>query len=699
MIEANDLKRLLCPKSIAVVGESKPVYAGNHVARLREHKYAGQVYPVNPSYDEICGYKCYPDVSELPEGIDCAVIKVRSDLVVPVAKKCFEKKFGALAVITAGFAEVGREGEERQRELVRLANENNAPILGPNCIGFANLGQNIIAFGNTGFGPVLRGDVALVSQSGGLGSMFNRAQEKGLGFSYLISCGNEGQIGIPHFIDYLAEDDSTRAVIVFMECIRDAQLFMRSAEKALRKGKPVVVLKVGRSEIGKKASVAHTAALIGGDDAYRAAFRQLGIVTVEDIDELIDTAFLFSSYELPRGNSLGVLGISGGASTLLADHAERLGFSLPELPPALQEKMSVLKFGTPMNPLDLTGQVSRQPELFVDSLKMFAQEEAFDSVVATVTPPPESFKPRAEAIIAARNLSPKPYLVLYTGAFRDEGVDLLRANRVAAFDSAGKCLKNLSHLVWYAGRLRRGLPERLARPSELSQSTRAALTEFSRQGTRSLSEFQLSGLLEPYGIKFAREGLAKSWDECRGLAGQICYPVALKALSPEIIHKTDQGCLILGLEDEATLSSAYEEVLARARAASSKTEGILVQEMVPAGREVILGIHRDPIFGPVIMVGLGGILTELLADVAFGIPPLADADIQEMLDDLKGARLLKGFRGSAKADLNSLVEAIRGLSQFAVDCGDMIGSMDINPILVRPEGQGSLVVDAYLELS
>jgi len=694
-----NLDYLLSPKSIAVIGESQPIHAGNHVSRLKEHGYSGQIYPVNPRYDEICGYKCYHDVSNLPPGIDNAIIKVRSDLVIPVTRKCLEEKdIKSLTVISAGFAEIGETGVKEQEELSQLAAEFNVPLLGPNCIGYANFNNNIVAFGNTKIGATIKGDVALISQSGGLGSLFNRAQEKGLGFSYLVSTGNEALLGISDFIDYFVENNSTRVILIFMECIRNSLKFIRAAQRALKKRKPIIVLKVGRSAVGKKTAVAHTAALIGGDEAYEAAFRQFGVVSVSDIDELIDTAILFSHYDIPEGNTLGILGISGGASTLLADYAEEFGFTLPELSPPVKEKMSILKFGTPMNPLDLTGQVSRQPELFVDSLQMFAKDETFDSVVATVTPPPESFKPRAEAIVKAKRLNSKPFLVFYTGAFKDEGVEVLRENEVAVFDSAGKCLKNLSHMVWYSKTAKGNAAEKRLTIPEARPNNIADLKHFSLNTHKYLSEFELGDILGDYGIAFAEEGLAHSSSECESLAQQIGYPVALKVLSPDIVHKTDKGCLALNVINKIELKSAYEKILANARKASDKVTGILVQDMIEIGTEVILGVHHDPIFGPIIMVGLGGTLTELIGDVAFGIPPLEDAEIRDMLSELKTLELLRGFRGSPKADLEALIKAVKGLSLFVLDCQDKIGAMDINPLMVLPEGKGCVVVDAYLEL-
>jgi acyl-CoA synthetase (NDP forming) len=705
-----DLSPLLSPEAIAVVGASERRGSAGRLVleNLRNLEYQGVVYAVHPKYKEVLGFPCYRDLHSLPGPVDSVAVLLAAEKVLPTLETAVEVGAQAAWVLASGFAEAGPEGKARQADLSRFAEEVGLMVCGPNCIGVANLVDRVATY-SVALSPATQaGGVSAVVQSGAL--CLGLANAARFGFRYLISSGNEAVLDSADYIGYLVSDPYTRVIISFVEGIRSPQKFVAAAQAAAEACKPILLVKVGRSEAARRAVRAHTGSLAGSDAVCDAVFRHLGVIRLDTLDELVETAELFLTCPLPASEGIGFLSLSGGQIGLVADLAQDLGLEFPAFSEETQQALTeILPPYSPItNPLDAwgSGDLERTYPACVEAVS--TEEDIHLLAVSRDTPPEVAYREVeqslsvAEAAVQAAQKTGKPVLFfsnLSTG-FHQEVKKVLDEGGVPYLQGTWETLRAIQAFMRYAS-FRQRLGESIAAgcpsPADLPYWRRKL------QGMRgTLSEVEGRRLLAAYGIPGPREAVIATAEEAVEAAQRIGYPVVLKILSPDIQHKTEIGGVRVGLGDETAVVTAFHEVMEAARRHYPQAQigGTVIQQMMPADAvEVILGMLRDPDFGPVVVFGSGGILVELLKDSSLRLPPLSREEALEMIHETRGARLLQGFRGRPPADIDALADALVRLSQLAVDLGDLIAALDINPLMVLPRGQGMRAVDVLVELT
>lgn len=705
-----DLKYFLSPRSIAVIGASQNFdsISGKPIRFLKEQEYEGKVFPINPKYEELGGYKCYKSVKEVPDDIDLALVAVNYKLVLPMLQQCVEKGVKFATVFASGFAESGEEGKEMQEQMRELAKKSGMPICGPNCQGSVSLKDRAIGgfSASMGIKPMRVGPIGYVTQSGALGySIFSLALESGVGFSFVASTGNEVDLHTLDFMEYMLEDPDTSMVISYLEGIKDGKQFLRLADRGLELGKPIVSLKAGRSEIGQKAASSHTASLTGSDAVCDAFFRQKGIIRANDIEDMIDIAALMQRIPaLPEGKRLGIITTSGGGGILVADEASDLGLTIPDLDEKTTKDIEAVipPYGSALNPVDITAQVINTAEDFVKVLEAMLAYEKIDALVIVVTQiTGEPGRLMAEDIVRISKQTRKPMTVAWTTSdvLVGDNLNLLMEGGVQVFKSPVRAVKALGGLMNYADFRR----ECLAWSKGTIDKTVAAKAKESAlallgKTEENLTEHQGKLLLSLFDIPITEEDVATTEDEAVSIGQRVGFPLALKIDSPDILHKTEAGGLKLNITNKEELVKAYNEVLESCKnyKPEARVNGVLVQQMVKGGIEVIVGVNNDPQFGPTIMFGLGGIFVEILKDVSLRIAPVGKEEAMKMIREIKGYKVLAGARGREKADIEAIADVLVKVSQMAVDLEEQVKELDINPLLVLPAGQGVRVADALV---
>ena len=693
------IHNMLNPRSIAVVGATPRLqYGGRMLAAALKASDRVNVYPVNPRYDEIMGVKCYPSVRDLPETPDVVGVVVSSSQVLDVLKECHHKGTRAAIIISAGFSERGTpEGRELQTQVAAFARESGLRVSGPNCLGLANVKDDIWVSSSSRGADGLGGPVGLVCQSGAsaFGPFLNRALDSGIGLSYIISTGNEADLDFSDFVRYLLDDDNTKVIAGFVEGFKDAGKFIKVAKLAAERGKPIVLIKIGRSELGAKAAQSHTAALTGSDALYDAALSQYGVVRLADYDELLEVSNLLANSPPPSAEGLAVVSHSGGISSLTADMCGQVGLELPELSDNAREGINgVLKgFGWASNPSDVTGFANS------DSFPEIMQFMANDPAMGTLVVASSGGDAQATQVIAQRDLDlNKALTFLWTGSRRESaGLDMLKQARIPVFYTPNRLATGIRSLLdyhaWLASRGQEGFPET---PS-ISQKQQAVATRLAAAGDFALSEHQSKGLIAEWGVPITRETLVRNADDAVAAAAEIGYPVALKGDVTNLPHKTDAGLVKLGLQDGVAVRSAFEEIMSNAATPGAVRDGIngvSVQEMVPDAVEVIVGVSYDSQLGPTLLFGSGGVMVEVYNDVALRLCPISKNDALEMIADIKGNRLLEGFRGQPAADVSALADTLVQVSHLGAQLEGSLAELDINPLMVLAAGQGVKAVDA-----
>jgi acetyltransferase len=705
-----DLKYFLSPRSIAVIGASENFasISGKPLHLLIEHDYKGSVYPVNPKYDTLGGLKCYKSVLDIPEPVDLALLAVNFGLVLPVLKQCVEKKIKFATIFASGFAESGEEGKIMQEQIAQLAKESGMRICGPNCQGSVSLKDHAIGGFSASLSvkPLKVGPIGYVTQSGALGySIFSLAQEAGVGFSYVASTGNEVDLHTLDFMEFILEDVETKMIIGYLEGIKNGKQFARLADRALELGKPVVILKAGRSEVGQKAASSHTASLTGSDAVCDAFFRQKGIIRAHDIEDMIDIAALMQRIPaLPEGKGIGLITTSGGGGILMADEASDMKLDIPELDSESRKIMMevIPPYGSALNPVDVTAQVINKADDFIKVLQVITANPQIHALVVVITQiTGEQGKQMAEDIVRISKLTQKPVTVAWTTSDNLVGSNLkiLSDGGIQYYKSPVRAVRAMGALMNYNAFRKGGLSQaKINQQEKYSVKTRATAISFLSDKHLNLTEHEGKELLSLYNIPFTREEIALSEEQAVRIAEKIGYPVALKINSPDILHKTEAGGLKLNIGNKDELISAFNEILKNARRYNpeARLNGILVQEMISGGIEVIVGVNNNPQFGPVVMFGLGGIFVEILKDVSMRVAPLSYEDAMTMIKEIKGFKVLAGARGKAKADIPAIADVLVKVSRLALDLEDRIAGLDINPLLVMPEGKGVCVADALV---
>jgi acetyltransferase len=687
----NAFKHLLEPRSIAVVGVSDDAArpASQAVLTLIKYGFAGKIFPVNPKYDEFQGLRCYRSIAEIDESVDLAVIGIPAQGVLPVLEMCAGKRVPFVVILSGGFRESGPEGIAREEKMLAIARKAGMRIIGPNCLGFANIHSNVYAaFGSITREPKLeRGPVSLVTQSGGFGySIALACAEAEIGFRHVIATGNESDIDTVQLIDALVDDPETRVIVVYIEGMSDGRRLLEAGRRALAAGKPVLLWKGGVTKQGARAAASHTASMTGSYDFYRALFKQTGIVEVREIDEVVDYLKVLEAGKFPAGGGVAVMGVSGGSAIVFADAGELQGLELCELGEATQQRLAkvVPSIGAVHNPIDLTAgyfSATNQPKLESAATAVLEDPNVHAVCVNLATTGKAGSLAAAEVLSRVAASADKP-LVVFSSAPASETRDALRIfaeAKVPVLRSPARAAKAIAMLLRY----RRS---RERKPSRISAMPAGPYPGPLNAGNGSLSERESKEVLAAAGIPVTRDVIVRDADALA--LEDLKFPLVVKIVSPDIQHKTEIGGVKVGIQTQAQLEAAVREVLANARdkAPRARIDGVLVSEMVSGGFELIAGVVNDVVFGPVVVVGAGGIYAELMRDSTCRLAPFDEATAREMLDELRCRPILDGARGKPALDAGAAAQALSALSHFAWRSRDVVGEIDLNPLFVLPRG-------------
>jgi acetyl coenzyme A synthetase (ADP forming)-like protein len=701
------LEALFAPKSVAVIGAStKPDSLGRAVFKnILFHGYTGVVYPVNPKAKSILGVKAYPSVLDIPDEIDLAVIIVPAIAVANVLEECGRKGVRAAIVISAGFKEIGEEGAQRERELQQIAQRYGIALLGPNCLGIINTDPAVSL--NATFAPGMprQGNIAFISQSGALGvAALEYAQRQKIGLSKFISIGNKADLHENHLLDYLKDDPLSDVILLYVEDLEDPQGFHRLATEITSerpKKIPILAIKSGRTLEGAKAATSHTGALAGSDEVYDSIFMQSGVLRVETIEELFDYAIAFAQQPLPQSNRIAIVTNAGGAGILATDAAVRHGVQLAEFTEETVRKLRELLPPTVnvANPVDMTGEPN---------------EQRYETVVRTVLEDPNvagvvviaaphilmSLENIARHIVRAVQEihTEKPVLAcLMAVTDARPAIEILEEANIPHYSFPERAARALAAMARYREWVHRPRTEYRVFTDVQIEQARETIARAKRQGRSLLVEPEAHDVLKAYGFPVLQYRFAKSEDEALQAAREIGYPVVLKIVSPDIAHKVDVGGVKLDIHSDAELRENYRQMLADVQKAKpdARIFGVFVQEFIKGGKETILGLKRDPLFGPLLMFGLGGIYVEALRDVTFRIAPIRELGVTRMIRQIRGFKILEGFRGEPPSDIDAIAECLARLSQLATQLEEIV-ELDINPLVVFERGRGARVVDARI---
>jgi acetyl coenzyme A synthetase (ADP forming)-like protein len=706
------LDSIFKPQAIAVVGASRRAGSiGREVLHnLIEFNFHGKVFPVNPKADFIHSIKAFPTVSAIPDPVDLAIIVVPRQEVPSVVADCGKKGVKGLIVITAGFSETGEEGRRLELELNQTVERYGMRMIGPNCMGIINAGPEVQM--DATFAPTLPlgGRIAFMSQSGALGvAILNMARQLDIGFSLFVSMGNKANVTGDDLLLYLGDDPQTELVLMYLESFGNPRQFMPIARR-LSKRKPILVVKSGRTLAGARAASSHTGALVAGqglDIAVDALLEQTGVIRVNTVEELFDLALGFSKNPVPRGNRLGILTNAGGPAIMATDTAISLGLTMGRLSERTCAELRRLlpPEASVQNPVDMTPKPDRTK--YEACARLMLEDDGIDSLLVVSVPPiMVSAMDIISGIEELRRQFPKPILgvVMAPEDFFQE-LNEKRPNHMAIYHFPESAVRALAAMERY--RQWREQPMGEVKQYEVDRAAaEALLEEVSRQGRSQLTTQEGLDLLEAYGISVARSIMAKNFAELEERARQFRFPVALKAIAPDIVHKTEAGAVALDLRTPQELTGAAREMidsvakyrLTQRPVGPTTPAAFLLQEYVRGGREVIIGMTQDPSFGPLVMFGLGGVYVETLKDVTFRVPPLTDLDAEEMIRQIRGYPLLEGVRGEAPIDLQALAEVLQRFSQLVEDL-PQVAEIEVNPFLVFPDAAEFRAVDARVRLA
>jgi acetyltransferase len=701
-----ELKPLFAPRSIALIGASESSSRARALfTNLTACGYGGKIFPVHPTRQEAFGLKCYARVTDIPESVDACIIAIPRQHVITALEACAEKGVQAGVIVSAGFAEASAEGKALQDRLKQIAEAAKIRICGPNCFGVANLHDRVALLLGTDVRHVRPGKIGLLFQSGGLLNLtLLAAWDRGWGVSYAISCGNEAVIDVAHYADYLIRDERTQVVGILSEGIKDPEKFLQVAKLAAEREKPIIILKIGKSERAVKAAQAHTGTLVGSDAVYDAVFKQHGVVRVHDLDDFIETVELFSKRKKLRGGRLGFIAPSGAECGLIADIAADLAVDLPEFSDETIERLGQVQspFLSIRNPMNAPEQYTRNPEIFNRCIAALLADENVDILGARLPLPRLREDPNVVArfadLVRASENSDK-LVVLFSRAsvsLPEYWRRLLRDHEIPFLLEYRKGFRALKSLLDYQRFIERNAAP-VSPPARVAvdvDKVRGMLQDFGP----ALTERQGKLILAEYGIPIATEALATDAEEAVRMARAIGYPVVLKIESPEIAHKTEAGGVEIDINGDAEVRAAFARIIRSASAYNSAAtiSGVLVQEMARGGREIIIGMTRDRQWGPAVVLGLGGVLVEVLKDLSMRVAPLSRFDVREMLSEFKGAKILGSFRGRREADIEAVIDIALRFSQLCLDLRNDLDEIDINPLLVFDNGKGAKVVDCLM---
>ncbi len=695
------LESLFAPKSVALIGASRdPNKVGHRILKnIIDGGFEGEIYPINPEAQELLGRKCYANIGDVPGTVDLAIICVPARVVPSVVEGCGRKGVKSLIVISAGFSETGRDGTTLERQLVQLCRNYGMRMQGPNCLGLVSVrGKLNASFASTN--PPA-GNVAFISQSGALGStILNWAAQHDAGFTAFVSLGNEADLDAADFIEAMAEDEKTNVIALYIEGVKDGERFVKIAS-GMTQRKPVVALKAGTTDVGIRAVSSHTGSLAGSDAAFTAAFRKAGILRVNTLDELFNLILAFEAQPLPAGRNVVIVTNGGGPGILAADACEKMGLELPLLERPLLENMEAQlpPQASIHNPIDVLGDADEKR--YGLALEAALASKNADAIIVVLTP--QAMTPQekiAEAVVQASKRSRgKPILAVFMGLDdRSAAIQGLRKNNVPNYNYPEQAAAVLGSMCAYAemrARIREEPPRFLDVDDRLARQLIASVR---KEGRVNLTTEESMKLVSMYRIPVPMAALARSREEAARIADSIGYPIVLKIVSPEIVHKTDLGGVVLDIRNREELERNYDLVLQRMSVAMPEAtiRGVLVQRMYPSAREVIIGGIRDPQFGPLFMFGLGGIYVNFLRDVSYGLSPLTRTEAIRMIQETKAYALLRGVRGQPPSDIESVVDVMLRLSNLMTSIEDVV-EMEINPLFAYEKG--CLAVDVRVTIS
>ncbi len=693
------LEKMFYPASVAVIGASKEKgKVGRAVLDNLISGFGGRIYPINPKADEIEGLKCYKNVLDVPGEIDLAVIVIPSKMVPQSVRECGEKSIKNLVIISAGFKEVGPEGARLENEVKEIAKQYDIRIVGPNCLGIINT----ISKCNASFAKKMppRGNVSIITQSGALGTaILDWSEMTDIGFVNFVSLGNKSDLNEIDFMQAWKDDKETQVILAYLESITDGQRFMQVAREVSKK-KPVVVIKSGRTSAGARAASSHTGSLAGADSAYDAAFAQSGVIRAESIDEFFDMAGGFSAQPVPIGSRVAIVTNAGGPGILATDACVKHGLQVATLSTETIEKLrAALPAAAGLyNPVDVLGDASAT--LYETALNIVLADPDVDGVIVVATPQAMTDPVGiANVIMKIRKTTDRPILPSFIGGVEmDKGVEVLKQGRLLNYNDPERAAYAMRMLTKYHD-IRNRVYEKPPAFAVNKTVVKKVIADARKEGISVLG-LEALPVLEAYGIPTLKYRIVNGADKAVAAAKEIGYPVVMKIVSPQIIHKSDVGGVRVGLQDDQEVINAYNKMMRDVKAAvpHCMITGVLIQQMATGGKEVILGMNRDPQWGPLIMFGLGGIYVEVLKDVQFRVAPLTQDDALSMIYGIKTHQMLEGVRGEKPADIPKLVEFLERLSQLVTDFPEII-ELDINPVKVYEKGNGCLALDARMTIS
>lgn len=669
---------------------------GRPLRYMLEAGFSGSIYPVNPNRDMVQGLKTFPSVHDITESVDCAIIAVPAKIVVQTLEDCAAKGVKSAIVFSSGFAEVGLDGEAKQAQLSDIAERTGIRILGPNCLGILSFKSRFFAtFSSTGDnGYPEPGPLAIISQSGAYGThLYAVARSWGLGVSHVITTGNECDIDVAECIGWAAESDEVKVIAAYAEGIKDGSSLIRNLKLARANNKPVIFMKVGYSDEGAAAAASHTASLAGADEIYDAVFSQNGVHRADTTEAMLDIAYTCTAGIFPKGNRIGLVTISGGVGVQMADYANKLGLDVAPMPKAAQTYLKKkLPFASALNPVDTTAQFFNDMGLVRENFTIMLDQGQYDIVVAFFTmaaSSPYVIDPLLKELDALRKQFPDR-LILLSLLGSPEVIARYRNAGFLTFEDPCRAIAAASALV--------GFGASFAKIGSSTIGDTGDTLPLKDLPTQALSEWDSRELLSSAGIPIVEGNLAKSAKEAAEAAAALGCPVVMKINGADISHKTEIGGVELNVATPNDAHRLYDELLSRVKrhAPDAQPTGVIVAPLIKGGVETILGVQVDPVFGPAVMFGLGGVFVEVFQDVVFQIAPFGRDEAMRMISGIKGARLLQGVRGRPISDVDALADALVALSQFAAGHADTLVSVDVNPFMVLPEGLGAVALDCLV---
>ncbi len=682
-------------KGVAILGASTNPRKLSYgiLENLISYGYKGEVYPVNPNASEILGKKAYASITDVPDPVELAVVVLPVTVIMDTMKEIGERGIKAVVIITGGFRELGEEGAKVERAVKELARSYGMRVVGPNCVGTIDVRTGLDSTFIKGLPPA--GPIAFISQSGAIcGGVIDLIINSKIGFSHFASLGNEMDVTEADMLEYFAEDENAKVIAMYVEGIQDGPRFMEVARRVSRK-KPIVFLKAGKNDAGAKAVSSHTGSLAGSYTAYQAALAQAGVVEVETISQLFNVAWALGTQPLPAGKRVAMTTNAGGAAALAADSLAFNGFELAQISPEIQQTLrtKLNPSAQVSNPVDMLGSVS--PEDYIWSLSNLDADQGVDVLLPILVPQSlVDTEGVANSWIEIGRKTQKTLLTCLMGERStleaEQSLNMAGVPVYAFPDEAGRVLKGM---MQYKQLLTKPEFKPVAVDNVEKNKMEAALALV--DGTQAVGEYETRIMLEAYGIASVPGDLAGGVEEAVEIAEKAGYPVVLKIVSEDILHKSDSGGIALNIDNSDALRVEYSKLMERIakNEPNARIRGVMVEQMAPKGIEVIVGMRRDPTFGPMMMFGLGGTMVELLKDISFKVAPLTSEDIDEMIDSTLAGKLLKGYRGSPKADIEAVKQVIASLSQLSMDT-PAISEIEINPLIVYPEGQGAISLDS-----